>query len=732
MKRILSLVVACLLLPTVAAAADSLAGRKPNIVFLLTDDQGYGDISAHGNPVLKTPNLDRLHDEGVRFTDFQVSPTCSPTRSALHSGRHEFKNGVTHTILERERMALDTITLPAMLKTAGYTTGIFGKWHLGDEAEYQPNRRGYDEVFIHGAGGIGQSYPGSCGDAPDNKYFDPAILHNGKFEKTTGYCTDVFFAQATKWIDSVRGKQPFFCYIPTNAPHGPYICRDEDLARYSDKVDDDQAAHFLGMVSNIDDNVGKLLAKLKEWGIENDTLFVFMNDNGGTAGCKVFNAGMRAQKGSPYRGGVRASSFWRWPGTLKPAECDRMAAHIDFFPTLMDIAGITPSAELQAQWDGRSLLPLLVNPTADWQPRYLVTHVGRWPKGANANDYEYSNCSIRNKQYTLVSPAKGLGERSDKNWELYDLTADPGQTTNIAAKHPDVVKELEAAYDAWWKEVEPRTLENQLAAGPPVNPFKEIYWAQFGGGPGPVKSVREKAKAVAAADPKPSDDKSTTTRTLPKRGEPNPALAPITDDPKLPRVLLIGDSISIGYTLDVRERLKWKVNVHRIPANGGPTTNGLKNMSAWLGAGKWDLIHFNWGLHDLKYMEDGKKQVSPEDYEKNLRELVKQMKATGATLVWCSTTPVPEGDLKPMRKNDEVELYNRIAKKIMLEEMVAIDDLYSFALPRLKEIQLPVNVHFSDYGSAVLATQVATAIEQFLPRETWDKSKAPPAKKKRR
>src|SRR5438477_64691 len=201
MRTILSLAVV-VMFATAATAADPLAGKKPNIVFVLTDDQGYGDISAHGNPILKTPNLDRLHAEGVRFTDFHVSPTCSPTRSALLTGRHEFKNGITHTILERERLTLKATTVAQVLKSAGYTTGIFGKWHLGDEAAYQPNRRGYDEVFIHGAGGIGQTYPGSCGDAPGNKYSNPAILHNGKFEKTSGFCTDLFFAQALRWIDA--------------------------------------------------------------------------------------------------------------------------------------------------------------------------------------------------------------------------------------------------------------------------------------------------------------------------------------------------------------------------------------------------------------------------------------------------------------------------------------------------------------------------------------------------
>src|SRR4051812_5567480 len=190
------------------------AAQRPNIILVMTDDQGYGDLGCTGNPVLRTPNIDRFSKEAFRFTEFHVSPTCAPTRSALMTGRHEFKNGVTHTINERERMTLNATTLPQLLKRAGYTTGIFGKWHLGDEALYQPNHRGFDEVFIHGAGGIGQTYAGSCGDAPGNTYFNPAIMHNGRFEKTQGYCTDVFFRQATKWIDENRNsKKPFFAYI---------------------------------------------------------------------------------------------------------------------------------------------------------------------------------------------------------------------------------------------------------------------------------------------------------------------------------------------------------------------------------------------------------------------------------------------------------------------------------------------------------------------------------------
>lgn len=208
-------------------------------------------------------------------------------------------------------------------------------------------------------------------------------------------------------------------------------------------------------------------------------------------------------------------------------------------------------------------------------------------------------------------------------------------------------------------------------------------------------------------------------KALPAKAAPaNPdraAFEPIQDDPKLPRVLLIGDSISIGYTLAVRDLLKGRANVHRIPINGGPTTNGLARLKRWLGDGKWDVIHFNWGLHDLKAMPDGSRQVSPEAYEKNLRELVTQLKATGAKLIWASTTPVPEGKLNPPRSNADVQAYNRLAAAIMIEHQVAMDDLYEFALPRLAEIQRPANVHFTDAGSKVLAGQVATSIATALP-----------------
>lgn len=473
-----------------AAEVAPLAGSRPNIVFVLTDDQGYGDISAHGNPVLQTPNMDRVRAEGVRFTDFHVSPTCAPTRSALLTGRHEFKNGVTHTILERERLTLDATTLAEVLKNTGYTTGIFGKWHLGDEADHQPGKRGFDEVFIHGGGGIGQTYPGSCGDAPGNTYFDPAILHNGKFEKTKGYCTDVFFAQAMKWIETRKDRgKPFYVHLATNAPHAPLQVRPEDEARYTGKVSDAATAKYFGMVANIDDNLGRLLARLDELGLTQNTLVVFMNDNGGTGGVKVFNAGMRAQKGTPWLGGTRAASFWRWPGHIAPRDVDALTAHIDFFPTLAEIAGAKLSEKVKGQIEGRSLVPLIERSGAPWAERTLFTHVGRWAKGSDPALAKFRNCAVREPQWHLVSVNGGAAPA----WQLFDVKADPGEVTDVAAANPAVVKRMAAAYDRWWSDVQPM-LVNEKAPFARYNPFKEIYWKQFG--------VEPTAEDLRAMDPK--------------------------------------------------------------------------------------------------------------------------------------------------------------------------------------------------------------------------------------
>lgn len=473
-----------------ALVAAGIAGKRPNIIFILTDDQGYGDISAHGNPILKTPHLDRIHDEGVRFTDFHVSPTCAPTRAALLTGRHEFKNGITHTILERERMALDAVTLPEVLKAAGYTSGIFGKWHLGDEDAYQPEKRGFDEVFIHGGGGIGQHFPGSCGDAPGNLYFSPLIKHNGRFEKTEGYCTNVFFEEATKWIAQVKDKKPFYAHIATNAPHAPLQVREEDVARYKDTVPDPNVAKFFGMLANADDNIGRLLSKLSEWGIEKETLVVFMNDNGGTAGCKIFNAGMRGTKGTPFLGGTRASSFWRWPGTLTPGDASQLTAHIDFLPTLAEIAGARLEAKTGAQIEGRSLVPLLENTGAKWPERTLFTHVGRWEKDVSPETGKYVNCSVRTKDFHLVNTSR----KNEQAWMLFDVRNDYSEEHDVAAQNAGVVLEMKTAYENWWASVTPMMV-NEAAPLAPENPFWTLYRKQFGALPPPESEADQKRRA---------------------------------------------------------------------------------------------------------------------------------------------------------------------------------------------------------------------------------------------
>ena len=463
------------LLGAPSQAAPLLHGKsaKPNIIIVMPDDLGYGDYSCLGSPVMRTPAVDAFWKQSIRFTDFHVSPTCSPTRASLMSGRHEFKNGVTHTILERERMSLKTVTVAQMLKSAGYATGIFGKWHLGDEAPYQPGKRGFDEVFIHGGGGIGQTYPGSCGDAPGNRYQDPVLLHNGVFEKTHGYCTDVFFNQAIAWMDSERKRgEPFFAYLPTNVAHSPLQCPEENFKHYSGKVPDD-VARFYGMIETMDRNFGALLAKLKEWGIEDNTAVIFIGtDNGGFApACKIFNAGMRGSKCTPFQGGTRAPCFWRWPARFQGGrDVPALTAHVDIFPTLAEIVGAPLTGGLASQVEGLSLLPLLADPKATWPDRTLVTHVGRWPRG-KASNAKYSNCSIRDARFTLVN-----------DQELYDLKSDPGETTDVIAGHAEEAAKLRTAYDKWWNEVQP-FLTNENAVGPTVNPIKALYWRQFGGGP---------------------------------------------------------------------------------------------------------------------------------------------------------------------------------------------------------------------------------------------------------
>ena len=456
--------------------AEPAFGKQPNIVLVITDDQGYYDLSGHGNPHIATPNLDSLREQSLRFTRFQVSPTCAPSRAAIMSGRAPFYVGVTHTILERERMRLDVPTLPEMLRDAGYTTGLFGKWHLGDQDPYRPDQRGFDEVFMHGAGGIGQSFPGSSGDAPDNKYFDPEILHNNKFVKTKGFCTDIFFDQAMSWMESQKNDKPFFAYISTNAPHGPFIAPDSYKKKFKEAGFGAKTVGFYGMVENIDDNIARLTEKLDQMGIADDTLLIFMTDNGPSA--SNYNGDHKGKKNSVDEGGTRVPSFWRWPGVLKPGtDVDRIANHYDLLPTFAAIVG--GSAKEADQLHGLSLVPLLKDAGAQWEDRFRVFHKGRW-KGAaiDARDKEFA---VRNQRFRLVGRD-----------QLYDMENDPSQKQNVIGDHPEIARQMNEHYDKWFENAIPNMV-NEDAELTGHNTFHLMFWKQYEMEVPPVK-VRKKRK----------------------------------------------------------------------------------------------------------------------------------------------------------------------------------------------------------------------------------------------
>jgi len=474
MKRIV-MIGASLLSLMVGAAP--LEGSRPNIILVMTDDQGMGDLACMGNKVLKTPHLDRFHEQSTRFTDFQVSPTCAHTRSAIMSGRAPFKNGVTHTILQRERMALDTFTLAQALKSAGYETGIFGKWHLGDEEAYLPGSRGFNEVLIHGAGGIGQV---SLGDFPPNKenlYFDNVLLHNDTIVQTKGFCTDLFFEAALAWIKKQHeANLSYFAYLALNAPHAPLIAPEKYKERFITLGYDEGTASRYGMIENIDDNFGLLMKKLDEWNALDNTLVIFMTDNGATHlggtlnGEKVrhFNANLRGGKGTPNEGGTHVPAFWQWKGVLgEGVDIDALVAHIDLFPTFCELARAKLPAAMQ-ELDGRSLLPLLKNPKTVWGDRELFVHCGRWKPGKR-DAAKFEKCAVRTQRWRFVN-----------NTELYDISADPGETKDVAASYPEVIDQLRKSYDKWWASVLPRMVnENLPRIAPSDQPLAVRYKTQL-------------------------------------------------------------------------------------------------------------------------------------------------------------------------------------------------------------------------------------------------------------
>jgi len=406
----------------------------PNVVIVMTDDQGYGDLSCHGNPVLKTPNIDHLFSESVRLTDYHVSPTCSPTRGALLTGHWSNRTGVWHTIMGRSMLRENEVTIGQAFADAGYATGMFGKWHLGDNYPFRAEDRGFQEVLRHGGGGIGQTP-----DYWDNAYFDGTYWRNGKPEPATGFCTDVFFQAAKNFVKDCKAKdKPFLAYIATNAPHGPMHSPEKFAEPYT-FVGSTGLQHFFGMIANIDHNVGEFRKFLDDENLTENTIFIFTTDNGTSSGANTHNAGMRGQKGSEYDGGHRVPFFVHWPDgeftggrDVKP-----LTAHVDVFPTLLELCDVEAPANVK--FDGRSIVPLLRGETKDWPDRVLITDSQRVK-----DPIKWRKSSVMTSQWRLINGK-----------ELYDMHTDPGQKTNVAAANPDVVNRLTSAYNGWWDDLLP-------------------------------------------------------------------------------------------------------------------------------------------------------------------------------------------------------------------------------------------------------------------------------------
>jgi len=410
------------------------AKERPNIVLVITDDQGYGDLGCTGNPVIKTPHMDELAAESTVLEDYHVAPTCSPTRAALVTGHWSNRTGVWHTINGRSMLRADEVTIGQLLKDNGYETGMFGKWHMGDNYPYRPEDRGFTEVYRHGGGGVGQTP-----DVWNNAYFGGGYFHNGEIVEAEGFCTDVFFEAANNFIKkSVAEKKPFFAYISTNAPHGPLHCPENYLEMYGDQPEN--IAAFYGMITNIDDNVGKTRALLKELGVYENTIFIFTTDNGTATGDSVFNAGMRGRKGSEYDGGHRVPFFIHWPaaGIDKNHVVKEITHAVDVVPTLLALTESTKPDGLE--FDGVSLAQL-IDPAIkrDWPERMLVTDSQRV-----INPIKWRKSAVMSQQFRLVNGT-----------ELYDIQKDPGQKTDIAKENPEQVAKMRSFYEAWWSELEP-------------------------------------------------------------------------------------------------------------------------------------------------------------------------------------------------------------------------------------------------------------------------------------
>jgi arylsulfatase A-like enzyme len=420
--------------PLLLLLAAATQDKKPNVVLIITDDQGYGDIGIHGNDKIRTPHLDKLAKESFQFDAFHVSPVCSPTRSSLLTGRYTYRTGVVDTYMGRSMMHADEVTLAEMLGGAGYRTGIFGKWHLGDNYPLRATDQGFQESLTIRGGGLGQPSDPPGGD----HYADATMYRNGKPVKTKGYCSDVYTDAAIDFVKAAKDK-PFFAYVAYNAPHTPLEVPDGYLKPYKDAGLDDVTAKIYAMVTNIDDNVGRLAKAIDEAGVARDTIFIFMTDNGPQQ--QRYNAGMRALKGTVYEGGIRVPFFFRWPALPSPPRKVAVnSAHIDVVPTLLEACRVEKPAGVKM--DGMSLLPFVA---AQEPPAPGRTLFFQWHRGDVGE--KFKACAAHDGRWKLVWPLTKAPP------QLFDLHIDPAEKKDLATEHPEVVLRMTKAYEAWFEDV---------------------------------------------------------------------------------------------------------------------------------------------------------------------------------------------------------------------------------------------------------------------------------------
>lgn len=451
-----------------------IENKKPNVIIIITDDQGFGDLGINENPNIITPNIDQFASESIQFDNFFVSPVCAPTRASLMTGRYSLRTGVRDTYNGGAIMSNTETTIAEILKEADYSTGIFGKWHLGDNYPFRPSEQGFDESIIHLAGGIGQVGDFTNYYKGNTSYFDPILWKNNKKNQYDGYCSDIFAENAVKFIEKNKNK-PFFCYLSFNAPHTPLQVpkkyynmykdldpevgfMDESLASKMSEKDKEDARRIYGMVTNIDDNVGKVLNKLTELGIEEETIIIFMTDNGPQQ--FRYNSNMKGLKGTVYNGGTRVPFYIKYAEKFKNSKViSRMSAHIDILPTILELCNLKIPSDRKI--DGQSLVPLINS--KPFNDRHLFSYwTRRFPE-------KYINMSIQNDNYKLVGNNDYNGKIKD--FELYDLIADPLESKNVINQNIEIAKSFKIEMD--------NSIDDLLSSENIKNPPRIIVGSEF-------------------------------------------------------------------------------------------------------------------------------------------------------------------------------------------------------------------------------------------------------------